>query len=186
MNSPSLVRWGAIGAVVAGLAWAAASFFNLVFPGNENGPLALSAEAIAEGGMLVAILGLRVLQARSLGKLGNIGFTLAFCGVGIVLLATLLGVAISAAHLLGILLDIMFGLGLLGWLVGFVLLGIATFRAKVLAGWYGLLVAAYPLLLLVLLVTFGAGTLAGLVWLVLGYALWTGRDTVGERSSRVR
>jgi membrane protein implicated in regulation of membrane protease activity len=80
----------------------------------------------------------------------------------------------------------MFGLGLLGWVVGFVLLGIATFRAKVLAGWYGLLVAAYPLLLRVLLVTFGAGTLAGLVWLVLGYALWTGRDTVGERSSRVR
>jgi len=54
-----------------------------------------------------------------------------------------------------------------------VLLGISTFRAKVLPRWSGLLLAVYPLLLVVLLGSFGAGTLAGLLWLALGYALWT-------------
>ena len=174
-----------MGAIIASLAWAAASFFNLVLPGKENSPLTLSAEAVAEAGMLVALVGLRVLQARSLGRLGVIGFALAFCGVGLALLATLVGIAISAAHLLGTLLEIVFGLGLLGWVVGFVLFGIATFRAKVLPGWCGVLLAAYPLLLLVLLAAFGGGPLAGLLWLALGYALWT-RDMVGEHPSHVR
>ena len=116
MNSPSLVRWGAVEATIATLAWAApASLFNLVFPRKGNGPLILSSEAIAEGAMLVALVRLRVLQARSLGRPGTIGFPLAFYGVGLLLLATLVGTVIPAAHLSGIVLDIVFGPGLSVW-----------------------------------------------------------------------
>jgi hypothetical protein len=77
-------------------------------------------------------------------------------------------------------------LGLLGLLVGFVLFGIATFRARVLPRWSGVLLVAYPLLLIAGLPVDGPLILVGLLWLALGYALWTRRDTPAEQPSRVR
>jgi hypothetical protein len=66
--------------------------------------------------------------------------------------------------------DFIGSLGLfVGWLVGFPLLRIATFRTGVLPRWCGLL-------LIVLFSLLRTGVIwNGLVWLALGYALWTRR-----------
>jgi hypothetical protein len=79
----------------------------------------------------------------------------------------------------------MFGLGLLGWLVGFVFFGIATFRARVLPRWSGLLLVAYPLVLSAGVLVEGPLILVGLLWLALGYAMWTRRDMPAEQAPRV-
>jgi hypothetical protein len=192
MPTSRLVQWGAIGGVIAGLAWAVSDILALLFPGQEEGPIGStsfylieSADAIAEAGMLAALVGLHVVQARSLGRLGVVGFAVAFVGTALVLVSTLWAV---------ILLDrfgttvpgLLFGLGLLGWLVGFVLFGIATFRAGVLPRWSGLLLVAYPLVLMAGVPIEGPLILVGLLWLALGYALRTQRDMPAEQPSRVR
>jgi hypothetical protein len=185
-----LVRWGAIGAVIAGVAWAVSGVFAFVFPGEQAGPLGStsaylieSAHAIAEAGMLAALAGLHVLQARSLGRLGVAGFAVAFVGTALVLVSTLL-IIIFLDRPGETLLTVLFASGVLGWLVGFVLFGIATFRAKVLPRWCGLLLIAYiPLFLFLLNYSYDLGGIAlGLLWLALGYALWTQRGTAAQPS----
>ena len=68
-------------------------------------------------------------------------------------------------------------------MIGFVLYGVATLRARVLPRWCGVaLIVAFP-------AAIASGTYAyfwlGLVWLALGYLLWRKRSTATERSSRV-
>jgi hypothetical protein len=69
-------------------------------------------------------------------------------------------------------------------LVGFVLYGIATLRARVLPRWYGLaLIVALP----VSLPLAGYGTaLFGLILLALGYALWLRSGFATEQPSHAR
>jgi hypothetical protein len=68
-------------------------------------------------------------------------------------------------------------LGILGWLVGFPLLGIATFRARVLPRWCGVLLVAFPAVFFLMfsLVDYSgaARALLGPYWLALGYVLWS-------------
>ncbi len=112
---------------------------------------------------------------------------MAFAGTSLVLVATLL-VLVSGDRLGGTVLSAIFGSGLLlGWLVGFTLLGVATFRAKILPRWYGLLmIAQFPLALGAANSYDVGGTLFGLFWLVLAYVLWTWRDMPAEQSHEVR
>ena len=194
MPSSTFVRWGAIGGMIAGLAWAASAVVDFVLPGEGPGPIGSTsayliegAHAIATVGMLAWLVGLNARQAPRYGRLGTASFVVAFAGTGLVLVSILL-VLISGDRLGEPVLTAIFGSGtLLGWLVGFALLGVATFRAKILPRWYGLLmIAQFPLV-------FGAassydvgGTVFGLFWLVLGYVLWTWRDMPAEQFSRVR
>jgi hypothetical protein len=63
-------------------------------------------------------------------------------------------------------------LGILGWFVGFPLLGIATLRSRMLPRWCGVLLLAYFPLFLLLLGSYGWGGIAlGLLWMALSYAL---------------
>jgi hypothetical protein len=191
MPTSRLVQWGAIGGVLAGVAWACSDVLALLFPGQEEGPLGStsfylieSADAIAEAGMLAALVGLHVVQARSLGRLGTLSFAVAFVGTALVLVSTLLLLVFldrPGETVLGLL----FGLGLVGLVVGFVLFGIATFRARVLPRSSGLLLVAYPLVLFAGLPIEGPLILVGLLWLALGYALWTRRDMPAGQASRV-
>jgi hypothetical protein len=192
MPTSRLVQWGAIGGVIAGLAWAVSDILALLFPGQEEEPIGStsfylieSADAIAEAGMLAALVGLHVVQARSLGRLGVVGFAVAFVGTALVLVSTLWAVILLERFGTTVP-GLLFGLGLLGWLVGFVLFGIATFRARVLPRWSGLLLVAYPLVLMAGVPIEGPLILVGLLWLALGYALWTQRDMPAEQPSRVR
>ena len=72
----------------------------------------------------------------------------------------------------------------LGMLVGFVLYGAATLRARVLPRWYGLvLILAMPVSLP--LSVYGTA-LFGLSLVVLGYGLWLQRGATTGQPSRVR
>src|SRR5215213_11136044 len=140
--------------MIAGLAWAVSDIYALLIPGEGEGPIGStssylieSADALAEVGMLAALVGLRVVQARSLGRLGMAGFAIAFIGTALVLVATLWAI-VFLDRFGETVPGLLFGLGLIGWLVGFVLFGIATFRARVLPRWAGLLLVAYPLILI--------------------------------------
>jgi hypothetical protein len=194
MPTSRLVQWGAIGGVIAGPAWVASGVVAFVFPGEGSGPvgstssnLIESAHAIAAVGMLAWLVGLNARQAPGYGRLGTASFVAAFVGTALVLVSILL-VLTTGDRLGETVLTAIFGSGwLLGWLVGFTLLGIATFRAKVLPRWYGLLIIAqFPLVAFAASSYDVGGTLFGLFWLVLGYALWTRRDTPTEQPSRLR
>jgi hypothetical protein len=191
MPTSRLVQWGAIGAVIAGVAWAVSDILALVFPpgadealGSPPFYLIESADAIAEAGMLAALIGLHVVQARSLGRLGRVSFVVAFIGTTLVVVSTLL-VLIFLDRAGETILSLLFISGYLGWLVGFVLFGIATYRARVLPRWAGLLLVAYPLIIIAGFHVEGPVILVGLLWLALAYALWTRRDLPTEQPSRV-
>jgi hypothetical protein len=182
----------------AGVAWAASGVFDFVFPGEGPGPIGStsaylieSAHAIAEVGMLAWLVGLNARKAPGYGRLGRASFVAAFIGTALVLLSTVLpwkvAVLIFGDRLVETILTAIFGSGvLLGWLVGFTLLGVATFRAKVLPRWYGLLmIAQFPLVVFAASSYDVGGTVFGLFWLVLGYVLWTRRDMSAEQPSRV-
>lgn len=161
------VRWEAFGAVLAGVAWLA-SF--------AVGPKILGSPSyVVEGTFTVALLGtlvglvaLHTRQSRSYGALGLGGFLAAAAGTALVLLNVLL-ISLGRRNLL----DLLLGLGFLGMLVGFVVLGVATIRGKVLPGWCGVaLIVALPVA--AALGDYGGGIVLGLLWLALGYALWSG------------
>jgi hypothetical protein len=94
---PSIVRWGVAGALLAGIGWMVSAFFFYVFPGEGDGPvgslswyLIESADAVAEAGMVVALVGLHVRQAPTYGRLGTAGFVVAFVGTAFVFLSTVI------------------------------------------------------------------------------------------------
>jgi hypothetical protein len=183
MNSPKLIRWSVQGALLAGIAWMASGFFFYVFPGEGDGPegslswyLMESADAIAEVGMLAALVGLHVRQRPYYGRLGMAGFAVAFVGTAFVLLSTVIWMLVAGED--NFFVGLFFTLGLfVGWPVGFTLLGVTTFRAKVFPRWCGvLLIAFFPVLFAIFSVYDTAVIWNGLVWLALGYALWSERD----------
>jgi hypothetical protein len=183
MNSPKLIGWGVQGALLAGIAWMASGFFFYVFPGEGDGPegslswyLIESADAIAEVGMLAALVGLHVRQRPYYGRLGMAGFAVAFVGTAFVLLSTVIWMLVAGED--NFFVGLFFTLGLfVGWPVGFTLLGVTTFRAKVFPRWCGvLLITFFPVLFAIFSVYDTAVIWNGLVWLALGYALWSEWD----------
>jgi hypothetical protein len=188
MNSPKLIRWGVLGALLAGIGWMASGFFFYVFPGEGEGPegsvswyLIESADAVAEVGMLTALVGLHVRQAPNYGRLGTAGFVVASVGTAFVFLSTVTWLLAGEDNFF---VGLFFTLGLfVGWPVGFTLLGVATFRAKVFPRWCGvLLIAFFPVLFAIFSVYDTAVIWNGVVWLAVGYALWSERDASDGQS----
>jgi hypothetical protein len=191
-----LVKWGALGALLAAIAWTVSGIiaFVLVHPPASNmGPMGSlswylieSSDAIAEVGMMVAVVGLHARQTPNYGRLGTAGSIVAFVGTALAFLSTVLWLLTHNGN--GIV-GLLFMGGLLAWLVGFPILGVATLRAGVLPRWCGLLLVAWlvylPLVLFLLTFHGEARVLFGLMWLALGYALWSQRSTAVQRSSRV-
>ncbi|MBA3888550.1 MAG: hypothetical protein H0X67_22905 [Acidobacteria bacterium] len=180
MSLMNWIRYGGLAAMLAGVAWAASGIFHfaLVYPEAGTGPtgsvsdyLIESTHAVAEAGMLGALLGLRARQVSAYGWLGAVGFALAFLGSALLCAITVTGIA-SGDALGEAVLSSIFVSGILGWFVGFPLLGIATLRARVLPRWCGVLLLAYFPLFVFLLGSYGWGGIAlGLLWAALGYAL---------------
>ena len=148
MATPASARWGAIGFVVSGVVWFVLGLCALLgylqaIPGREDVVLYLVAHLL----LAVGLMGPHALQKGHYGLLGR------------------------AAFLAGsLVLEWVSFPGTVGMLVGFVLYGVATVRARMLPRWYGLvLVVALPLTLP--LATYGT-TLFELVLLVLGCVLW--------------
>ena len=197
MYSSELIRWGALGALLAAIAWTVSGIVAFVLvepPASNMGPqgslswyLIESSDAIAEVGMMGAVVGLHARQTPSYGRLGIVGSTVAFVGAGLAALSTVLWLLSGYGD--GIV-GLLFSLGGLGALVGFPILGVATLRAGVLPRWCGLLLVGwlvyFPLIFFLLDFYGEARILFGLVFLALGYVLWTRRATSAEQPSRVR
>jgi hypothetical protein len=185
MSSSIFVRLGSLGALLAAAGWTVSGIVALIFGVAPFGPvgslswyLIESSDAIAEMGMMVLLVGLHVRETPSYGRLGTAGFVLAFVGTVSIFLASV--IYILAVNGSWAIFDILEYAALFGLFTGFPLLGIATFRAKVLPRWCGLLLFAFPAVFLVMfsLVDYSgaARALFGPYWLALGYALWFHQD----------
>lgn len=179
---------GLAGGLLAGVAWAASGVAALVMIGPMGGlrdlpdPLVETTEwfvisalhAVAYLGMLALLLALRA-AARDFRRWGLIGFVAATGGTALVFLATVVALAVRGGTLVQFAVLL---LGVLGWLVGFPLLGAATLRTGVLPRWTGwLLIAFVPLVVVLFLVldVYGIGGLVlGALWIALAYALAQG------------
>jgi hypothetical protein len=179
MAASDLIRWGAIGLILSGATWvvlglSAVFGYLQAIPGREDVVLFIVALLLTAAGLV----GLHTLQRGSYGLLGRMGFYIVLAAIAARILGAVVFLAGSSA------LEWISLPGTLGMLVGFVLYGVATLRARVLPRWYGLaLVVALPLSLP--LTTYGTG-LFGLFLLVLGLRLWLRRDATTEQPSRVR
>ena len=183
--SPSgLIRWGAIGLTLSGATWVVLGFSSLLgylqaILGREDVVLFVVAHLF----LAVGLVGFYALQKGSYGLLGQAGFYVVLAAVAARVLGAVVFLAGSSA------LQWISFPGALVMLVGFVLYGIATLRARVLPRWYGLALigSALPFVLPVSLplAIYGITTLYGLILLVLGYVLWLRWGTATDRSSRV-
>ena len=185
MASSRIVRWGAIGFMLGGVIWVVLGLSPVVgylqaIPGREDVVLFVVAMLLTA----VGLVGLHTLQKDSYGRLGRTGFYVALAAIAAHILAAVLYLAGNPAFQW-----LSFPVGILGMLIGFVLYGIATMRARVLPRWYGLTLAvSMPVSLGLgnLLAAYWSSLLFSLFFLVLGYALWSRRSTAAEETSRVR
>ncbi len=149
-------------------------------------------------GILGGLVGLHIRQAPTYGRLGRAGFLTALVGTTLILMATFiylmflyfyrneLSLLVSQdppvwLFLLGI-------LGELGVFVGYILLGRATLRARVLPRWCGVgfIIASVSVPLGILggpLLLLGEVIVIGLLWLALGYVLWYQRGITPDHRS---
>ena len=178
MATSGLVRWGAVGLMLGGVMWlvlglSAVFGYLQAIPGREDVVLFVVALVLTAAGLV----GLHSLQRGGYGLLGRVGFYIALAAIAGRILGAVVYLAGSSA------LEWISLPGTLGMLVGLVLYGFATLRARVLPRWYGLaLLASMPVSLP--LATYGTA-LFGLILVVLGYVLWLRKDTT-EQSPRVR
>jgi hypothetical protein len=175
-----LVRLGAHGALLAGAAWMISSIPTTTIP-NGRSPELYSLVALTEAAYLVAlagtvggVIGLHARQRTNYGRLGTAGFFGAFTGTSLLLVG--LTLSFLSGSLSGrALLDPILGVGLWVALLGYLLMGIATLRLRVLPQWCGaLLIVSFPIA--IALGDFGGGAVLGLLWLAVGYALLSQHD----------
>jgi len=127
--------------------------------------------------MVALLVGLYARQVPRYGWLGTAGFALAFVGTASYFLSY--PIYVLTADGSWAILD-MLEYAFYGSLAGFPLLGMATFRARVLPRWCGALLVAFPVVFILVfsLVDYSgaARALFGPYWLALGYGLWAHRD----------
>lgn len=176
----NLIRLGAYGALLAGAAWIISSILTTTIP-NRRSPELYGLVSLNEALYLVALagtagglIGLHARQRPSYGRLGTVGFVGAFAGTSLLLVGLTVS-SLSGSFSEPALLDPMLGVGLWALLLGFLLMGIATLRLRVLPGWCGaLLIVSLPVA--IASGDFGGGAVLGLLWLAVGYALLSQHD----------
>jgi hypothetical protein len=195
VSSSNLVRWGALGALLAGVAWIA-SFVVVVVDFATRGLVPIFGFPYSDLGRTIYVIvltsvpwglvGLHARQKTRYGWLGTAGFLVAYVGsmlalVGLGLVWLFRGNVLGQepAITLG-LSGMVIGSTLLG--VGFLLLGVATLRASELPRWCGgVLIFAFVAVLGSLASPVSLGgyvvmAVLGLVWLALGHVLWKGQS----------
>lgn len=191
VSSSNATRWGALGALLAGVAWVA-TFVVVIFDYANKGLIPVFGFPYSDLGrtiyivVLISILwglvGLHSCQGKLYGRLGSIGFltayvggTLALVGLGLTWLFRGNVLGQEPAITLG-LSGMVVGLMLLGG--GFLLLGVAVLRAGTLPVWCGLaLIIAFIAVIVSLVFPASLGSyvvtvVLGVVWLGLGAVLW--------------
>lgn len=197
MSASSLVRWGGLAALVSGVASVIGDLLRL-FVDVESAESATTATytfvflmyLLGAVLLLIGLVGLYASQSEEVGVLGLVGFLVAFLGT--VLLAGTLwfelfitpalavedaGLAEAELGLAGFILA--FLLVVLGWL----LFGVATLRARVYPRW------AAVLLVVGVVVSFFPIPLSGVVFSVavawMGFVLFTRTGATAQQPSRV-
>lgn len=172
LSSP-LIRWSGLGAVLAGVLFAAWGYID---NDDASSYFAVIEEALSFIVPILWLVGLGGLYAQCggregrAGRLGEVGFNLGF-------LASVLGVYNAFSLTLN---------WLVGLFAGLTLLGIATIRTKALGAWRALPLAmglfgwGYYFtdsngLVDARSVHVVCGVLFSLGWVALGYVLWSGR-----------
>jgi hypothetical protein len=183
----NFARWAVPGALFMAVTWFASGIVAWVAPGSPgSGEVGELRHYLIQGlhgvgriGSLAALVGLHVHQKATYGRMGNIGFWISFGSTALLAVLTIGIVGLIEGNLL---MELLITVGVLSWVVGFSLLGIATLRAKVMPGWVGwLLIAFFPLALILFLVlmAYGVGGVAvGVLWLLLAYGLWSQERSV--------
>lgn len=196
--TPHLIRWSGLVGLLAGVLYAAGAWLH---------PLGESVDAVLNPRWIpshivywiavlllqFALIGLYAFQAEKAGKLGLVGFVLAFIGTSIV--SSILIYVSAVAPLIASEAQPIFEramtmpgylqfLFVAGFGLGYVLFGLATVRAAVYPRWSGLLLIIGVTLFIVAeatplaegvahaLITVG-DTLFGLGLAAMGYALWS-------------
>lgn len=176
-------RNGALSAILAGLAYLIESIMGVIKPQPEvfSGTSDYVLEVvfiIALVATIFALTGLHSFAQDRYAKAGTIGFWLTLIGTGLMTIsavATLLAGqnSLGAAFLGGVLLTF----------IGYIILGLAILRSKILPLWEGLaLIFGFPVS--VFLSTLGGGILFGLAWLVVGYFLLNQKPFPEHKYSR--
>ena len=188
MKTANLIRWGALAALASGLLWIAGGLLTLAYPhsppdvlGTRLDYLGTSIVSAAYLGVLGGLLGLHAKQVESYGRLGTVGFLLAFVGAALLCVGQASSAIFAGDSTLGWLFDdpgYGFLVGINLFLVGLLVLGIATLRAGALPRWCGLgLIGVVAVSIFGAMVSAGSAFVAvGLVWVALGYALWSGKS----------
>ena len=167
MPSSNLIRWCGIAAIMGGVAWTLENILLLVGPQDDWIRRTRLLFIIAVLLIVVGLVGFHTLQKRSYRHLGRGGLWMVIVGS----CAQVLGLMIYLPSGNRALLWLVYPVGYLAQLVGFVLYGTATLQAKVLPRWCGLgLIFGLPVAFI-----WGeyGGILFGLLWVALGYVLWT-------------
>jgi hypothetical protein len=186
MNSLNLIRAGGVAAILAGLFYAAQGIPSIFDQNTANFDSLADYLVEATFGMsrvallivFVALLQVHTEQGtQGYGRLGRVGFFAAFVGSLLVIVKELLilggGAAFGAQAVLNIevVLGVLYGAGDLLLMLGLVLLGIATLRARVLPRWFG---SALILVWFVGTAFQGNGPNVELpFWIAIGYGLWS-------------
>ena len=170
MPSSNLIRWCGLAAIVGGVAWALANILPLVAPPGDWTRRTSLLFIIAVLLIVAGLVGLHTLQKGSYGHLGRAGLWTVIVGSS----ALVLGLLVFLPSENRVLLWLVYPVGYLVQLVGFVLYGTATLQARVLPPWCGLGFIFGPLVAFVWDVY--GGILFGVLWVVLGYMLWTRRS----------
>ena len=186
--SPGIVRWGGWAGVLAGVIFVLAGILILIAPPQRafnsfSDYLIAVILAVAFALTLVAIAGLHTLQSGRYGALGAAGSSITFIGYAVIVVVTAVSTLVGNEALFVIRL-----IAALAVVIGSILLGAMTLRARVLPWWCGvLLMVGFPLGDVVNTVI-GEGSEAivlGILWGLLGYALLASSRAPNRPSVRV-
>lgn len=196
MSSQNLIRWSGLAAILGGGLWMAGVVLiasrprgcigaECAFrPMREGGPLdaALFLLAVLFLGVGVAGLVIRARKAGRFGQVGMIGLVAGAVGVAVLIISNLVQAVFFGGDFP--LMPYFVIPGGLAMVAGFLLVGLAILRARVLPRWAaGLLIAGALAMLgvndqnaqVLLAIPFGVA------WVAVGYALWLG---LGESAPR--
>ncbi len=172
VSSPSLVRWGSMASVFGGLLFALKAFWDRNDGPSVAGDVTDTLAFVPPLFFLAGLTGLYVRSRGRLGRLGSVGFTLAFGGASAGSVGELAGGWPVPA------------LGLVALLIGLMLIGLSAISRRALRGW-----SALPLVIGLLgfawaftdsygvveawarLIHVSLGWAFGLCWMLLGLAL---------------
>jgi hypothetical protein len=207
MLSSSLARWGGLAAVAGGVLLVIWAFLLIPMFSSTWMPGSLYRLYIALWGLswlllVGGLVGLHTRQVNAYGRLGAAGFAIASLGGLVVAVLSFVYAEwpMPGPYSWGD--GSGFGVAILVWEVGLLLLGIATLRARALPlPWRTLPLAIFSLFPLSIMLTplmLGAGleseffysgvprALTGIGWVLLDYALWSGAGEGVRRSTPAR